>query len=121
MRGERDITDYLRDIIDAAENAVGFVQGMEYEAFARDTRTTYAVVRALEIIGEATKKIPNSVRQRYPAIPWRKMAGMRDKAIHDYPELELKLVFGTVTNDLPSLIQPIRDVLTEVEAAGGKA
>ncbi len=84
MRGERDITDYLRDILDAAQSAEEFLGDMQYQEFIADKRTVFAVVRALEIVGEATRRIPDSVRQRYPDIPWRRMTGTRDRLIHDY-------------------------------------
>lgn len=84
MRGERDITDYLRDILDAAQSAEEFLGDMQYQEFIADKRTVFAVVRALEIVGEATRRIPDSVRQRYPDIPWRRMTGTRDRLSHDY-------------------------------------
>lgn len=77
--------------------------GMTFEQFSQDDKTAYAVVRALEIIGEATKKIPDAVRDQYPQIPWREMAGMRDKLIHDYFGVNLGVVWKTVQEDLPLL------------------
>ena len=71
--------------------------------FVKDTKTTYAVIRALEIIGEATKKVPSSVKTNYGQIPWKKMAGMRDKVIHEYFGVDLKRVWNTVKNDLPEV------------------
>ena len=76
---------------------------MTYEQFAGDAKTVFAVVRALEIIGEATKKLPQSVRDRYPKVPWREMAGIRDKLIHDYFGVNLAVVWKTVIEDLPGL------------------
>jgi len=66
MSQSREVIDYLHDILDAAESAVQFAAGMDFDAFAADKKTTFAVIRALEIIGEATKRIPEAVRQRYP-------------------------------------------------------
>ena len=65
------------------------MRDLSYEAFAVDDRTTYAVVRALEIIGEAAKRIPQPIRDQYPLVPWRSMSGIRDKLIHDYVSVNL--------------------------------
>ena len=79
---KREIVDYLQDIIDAMDAAEEFIGGMGHDEFAADKKTVYAVVRSLEIIGEAVKNIPEDERKKYPGIPWRAMAGMRDKVIH---------------------------------------
>lgn len=84
MSAQRDVIDYLQDILDAAESATAFVGDLSVEAFAVDKKTVFVVVRALEIMGEATKRLPEPLRQRYPDVPWRAMAGMRDKLAHDY-------------------------------------
>ncbi|MEM2893944.1 MAG: DUF86 domain-containing protein [Candidatus Bathyarchaeia archaeon] len=95
--------DYIEDIIEAMENALNFLKEMSYDEFEKDKRTIYAVIRALEIIGEAVKKIPNSVKKLYPQIPWKDIAGMRDKLIHEYFGVDLKRVWKTVKEDLPNL------------------
>ncbi len=81
-----EFLDYVEDIIGAMEDAMSFVEGVDYEDFVKDKRTIYAVIRAVEVIGEAVKKIPISVSKRYPEIPWKDMAGIRDKLIHDILE-----------------------------------
>jgi uncharacterized protein with HEPN domain len=85
-------------------------------AFEADEKTVYAVIRALEVIGEAAKKIPAEVRDRYPDVPWRSMAGLRDKLIHDYLRVNIEVVWKTVREDLsalpPRLAQIIDDAAT---------
>jgi uncharacterized protein with HEPN domain len=77
------------------------------EAFAEDKKTVNAVIRSLEILGEATKRIPKSFRQKYPDIPWSKMAGMRDVLIHDYMGVDLKTVWKVAEERLPELKPPL--------------
>ena len=99
----REVGDYVEDIIDAMDKAVNFVRSISYEEFARDDKTVFAVVRALEIIGEAVKKIPQGIRKNYPEIPWKDMAGMRDKVAHEYFGVKLERVWETIQRDIPGI------------------
>lgn len=100
---KKEFLDYLDDIIEAMNDATRFVEDVEYNDFAEDRKTIYAVTRALEIIGEAVKKIPTTVKNRYPKIPWKEIAGMRDKVIHEYFGVDLRRVWNTVKKDMPEL------------------
>jgi len=80
----RTVDIYVKDIIQNMVDAEEFIQGLSYETFISDKKTFNAVVRSIEVIGEATKSIPDRVRNRYTDIPWNEMAGMRDKLIHFY-------------------------------------
>ena len=82
MSTNRDIRDFMFDISDSISDLRSFVSNMTFEDFTADRKTVNAVIRSLEIIGEATKKIPVEIRQQYPLVPWKKIAGMRDKLIH---------------------------------------
>lgn len=79
---KREYEDYLRDMLENAELALDFVQGMEYDEFFEDEKSNYAVMRALEVIGEAARQVPESVRNSAPEIPWREITGMRNKLLH---------------------------------------
>ena len=109
----RHYADFLQDIHDATAKALGFLAGMSLSEFAADDKTAYAVIRALEIIGEAAKRIPAEVRQRYSQLPWRAMAGMRDKLIHDYVTVDVEVVWKTVREDLPPLLPLLQAVLED--------
>lgn len=100
MMDERTHLDYLDDILDAIEKIKEFTQGMSEEEFCHDVKTAYAVTHAFEIIGEATKRLPGKIKAAHPDLPWRAMAGMRDKLIHDYFGINLLVVWKTVSEDL---------------------
>ncbi len=113
----RDHGLFIKDILDNMERAEAFISGMTYREFSKDIKTAYAVVRCLEIIGEAVKNIPQPVRKRYPEIPWKEMAGMRDKVIHFYFGVKFKTVWTTAKKDIPKLkplILKIKEDLSEV-------
>ncbi len=115
MKSKRVYTDYLHDILEACDKATQFVEGLSDETFRGDDKTQYAVIRALTIIGEAVKKIPRSVQNRYPEVPWKVMAGMRDIVIHEYFRVDLKRVFETVRQNLPPLRIAIARVIEDLE------
>ena len=96
----REFVDYLHDILDAIKKAQQFTEGLDFERFTADDKTVFAVIRALEIIGEAAKKLLKSVRNRYPQVPWREITGIRDKLIHDYFGVNMEVVWKTVQEDL---------------------
>jgi len=112
---KREILDYIEDIISAMDKAMDFVKNMSYEEFTRDDKTVYAVVRAIEIIGEAVKNIPGNVRKNYPEIPWKDMAGMRNKVIHEYFGVKLNIVWRTVKEEIPPLKPLFEKILKELE------
>jgi uncharacterized protein with HEPN domain len=113
LREDRLYYDYLKDIENSCEKIIKFIHGMKFSEFKKDEKTQYAVIRALEILGEATKKIPRSVRNEYPNIPWREMASIRDKLIHDYIGINIKVVWNTARDDIPTLLPQIKIVISK--------
>lgn len=111
---KRDVSIYIKDIFENMERAEKFVQDMSYEDFAKDEKTNYAVIRCIEIMGEAAKHIPELVRQRYSEIPWKDIAGMRDKGIHFYFGVNVERVWLVVKEDIPQIKPYIKKILEDI-------
>jgi uncharacterized protein with HEPN domain len=84
---------------------------MSFEDFKRDKKTIYVVVRGIEVMGEAAKKIPKTLKDKYREIPWKKMAGMRDKLIHEYFGVDVEILWKTIKDDLPSIKPLVQELL----------
>jgi len=111
MTSNRNYLDYLEDIVAETNKIWQFIEGMTYEDFEKDSKTAYAVIRALEMIGEAAKQIPPSIKKEHPEIAWREVAGIRDKLIHQYFGVNLEVVWKTAVEDVPNLCSQIRRIL----------
>jgi uncharacterized protein with HEPN domain len=111
----REITDYLNDINDSITDISNFIASMTFEAFESDKKTQYAVVHCLEVIGEADKKIPTDLRKQYPHIPWKEIAGMRDKLIHEYFGEDLETLWTTIIDDIKPLKDSIVQIIEEIQ------
>jgi len=112
---KREYGDYIEDIIRSVNDVEEFTRGMSYDDFIQDKKTIYAVIRALEVLGEAAKNIPHSIRDNYPHVPWRKMAGMRDKLIHQYFGVDLEILWKMVQKDLTHLKPLMENFLDDLE------
>jgi uncharacterized protein with HEPN domain len=107
--------DYLRDIEEAIKLAIEFTEGMNFDEFCQDKKTIFAVTRAIQIMGEAVKKLPDNIRQQHPQIPWKDIAKMRDKVTHQYFSVKLDVLWDTVKQDLPLLQSLISSVLEHLK------
>jgi len=103
--------EYLRHILAETEYLMQQSQKLSKETFIHDETLKRAFVRSLEIIGEATKNVPQDFRQQYPQIEWKAVAGMRDKLIHGYFEVDYDIVWNVVINELPKLQQDIKQII----------
>ena len=119
MRADRLVDDTLNDILSAAEKAIEFVAGMSPDDLAADDRTEFAVIKALEIVGEAARRVPDSFRDSHSQIPWREMAAMRDKLVHDYFGVDLEVVWRTIHEDLPPLVAALRSLIDDLNKSAG--
>jgi uncharacterized protein with HEPN domain len=114
----RDYRDYLQDILDATADIEDFVANMTYNQFIKDRKTLNAVVRSIEVIGEAAKNIPEPMRAKYPELPWKQIAGMRDKLIHAYFGVDTETLWKAVKDNIPPLKASIQKMQKEQEKNG---
>ncbi len=106
-----DHTDSLQDIYYSMQLTQEFTHGMSFSEFHADEKTVFAVIRCIEVIGEAVKRLPEPFRESYSDIPWKAMAGMRDRLIHGYDIVDDEIVWNTVTQTIPSLLSRFSEIL----------
>ena len=111
---KRRIEELLADIEEAAGRIGKYISGMDYQSFLGDLKTQDAVVRNVEIIGEAVKKLPKSFTAKHSGIPWKEMAGTRDKLIHDYFGVDINAVWTTTRKDIPALKAEVEQILKDI-------
>ncbi len=115
MKPRRTYADYIRDMLDYAQKARTFVGTLRLDEFQKKEQEILATVRALEVVGEAARHIPKSLRARYPGIPWKKVVGMRNIMIHEYFGVDTEVIWKTVRYDLPGLCAALDRMLADAE------
>lgn len=110
----RSFIDSLNDIVTAIDDARSFTESLDLDDFQASKEKQYAVIRALEIIGEAAAQIPAEIRTAYPTVPWREIVGMRNVVIHNYFGVDEAVVWRTVQEDLPPLKRSIKRILKDI-------
>ncbi|MEQ1856729.1 MAG: DUF86 domain-containing protein [Longimicrobiales bacterium] len=108
---QHDPALYLTHILESADLIESYVHGLTLEMFRRDQQRQDAVIRRIEIMGEAVKNLPPDLRDSHPNVPWRRIAGMRDKVIHGYIFVDVELVWAVATATLPQLRVEVRAIL----------
>ncbi|MCF8080584.1 MAG: DUF86 domain-containing protein [Desulfobacterales bacterium] len=103
----------IEDILNSIQAIREYTKGMKFEEFVSDRKTVDAVIRNLIVIGEASARIPGSVRQNHPKIPWIDMSDIRNFVVHEYFRVSDKIVWETVKNDLPLLVKPLQDLIPQ--------
>ena len=109
----RDYSDYINDIANSIDEIEEFIGDIDFDTFSDDKKTINAVIRSLEVMGEAVTKIPSDIRDKYPNIPWTRMAGMRNKLIHEYFGVDLEIVWTVCTEEIP----PLKPFITSLVSA----
>lgn len=109
------LRSYLADMYEQSENIMKATGRMSYEEFLEDALYNAGIIRFFEIIGEAAKHVPDDFRSEHPGIPWRKISGLRDRLIHDYPGVNLKYVWTLATVEIPVLHRQIGEILGDLE------
>ncbi|MBL7085455.1 MAG: DUF86 domain-containing protein [Candidatus Omnitrophica bacterium] len=111
---ERGNIELLSDIKEAIKRIALYIGKMDYERFLQDIKTQDAVVRNLEIIGEAAKNVSNDLKKEYPQIPWKELAGIRDRLIHHYFGVNYDIVWAIVREELPQQLVKIEEILSKM-------
>ncbi len=112
----KNIKLFLNDILESIQKIENYTHGMTYDQFVKDEKTKDAVVRNLEIIGEAIKNVPSDVREKHSGIKWKGITGMRDKLIHEYFGVSFPIVWETIRNDLIIIKNEVKKIFAEIES-----
>lgn len=110
---DRDYLFYLEDMLDSMERIMEYTDGLTFDEFQESNLITDAVIRNLEIIGEASKNVPEKIRKKYPAIPWKEMYGLRNFVVHEYFGIDFENIWKIIKDELPKNIQDLRKIVTK--------
>jgi uncharacterized protein with HEPN domain len=109
----RDYKVFLEDILEAINKIHRYTAGLSQDAFRNDDKTLDAVVRNLEVIGEAVKKLPARIRSKHPQVDWTRIAGLRDILIHEYFGIDVEIIWDILENKLPVLEREVKEIVSE--------
>jgi uncharacterized protein with HEPN domain len=115
MSRRRVYSDYVRDILEEIQLVIQFTQDISFDDFLSDRKTQRAVEKCLGNMGEASKRIPDSIRKKYPEIPFKQMSQMREIVVHDYDGINYMIVWETVTKELPPMEERMEELLHALE------
>jgi uncharacterized protein with HEPN domain len=115
MSRKRRDKEYLADLVEAVQRIIDYTVELTYEEFLADRKTQDAVLRNLQVIGEAVKKLSPHVKQAHPHLPWKQMAGMRDKVVHDYFGINYDIVWTLAKEELPALMPSLTGIHAKSE------
>ncbi|AVM72949.1 HepT-like ribonuclease domain-containing protein [Magnetospirillum gryphiswaldense] len=110
---QKDWRVRVEDMLEAIDRIESYVDGMNTAQFVADSRTQDAVIRNLEILGEASKRIPFDIIQRHPELPWSRIGDMRNILVHEYHSVDPEIILDAARNDLPPLVAPLKTLLAD--------
>jgi uncharacterized protein with HEPN domain len=116
---ERKDVDLIQDIVESMSRIIFYMRNMEYDEFKKDKKTQDAVIRNIEIMGEATKALSEKVRKANANIPWKNIAGTRDKLIHNYFGVNIDIIWNIVQDEIPSLLPEIERIHQDLKESNG--
>ncbi len=108
-----ELKDYLNDVLDMIADVKKFTEDLSFEDFKKDKKSIFAVIRCLEVIGEASKQIPNTLKKKYGQIPWEDIEAMRNKLIHEYFGADVNIIWGTIQEDLKPLEKAVKKIIAD--------
>lgn len=113
---KRDNDILLEDILNAIEKALRYTEGFSLKRFVNDEKTVDAVARNIEVIGEATTKLPDEIKDQFPMVEWRRIKGMHNRIVHEYFGIDVGILWTIVTDHLPVLKNQIQDILLKIRS-----
>ena len=119
-KNRKSVLPYVKDILDSIEKIENFTTAMSYDQFLKDAKTQDAVIRNLEVIGEAVKNVPEGIKDKFNDIPWKLIAGMRDKLIHEYWGVSFTIVWETIESDFPLFKEKINHLYEDLIKEEGR-